>query len=142
MSTKTLRKRIALTSVTALFAGMLSVASAPVASAAVLHVLAGQANPIMTAEVSDTSTYVATVSNTSGSAALATVSAIVLLSGIEDSAKSTGLLTKDTTTGTAQTVTMVAGGTLSLYSLATTDTAFTVPVPASLSAPTAVPAVG
>lgn len=121
MSKSTLRKRIALTATTALFAGMLSVASAPVASAAQLHVSANSANIALSAEASDTTTYVATATNTGGAAVVTPIAAGVVT---EASARSTGLLAKDTSTGTAQTVTMLAGGTLSLYANTTTSTAF------------------
>ena len=98
MSKTTLRKRIALTATTALFAGMLSVASAPVASAAVLHsgtVGTSTANPVVGAESSDTTTYVATTANTGGAAVLATVGNTVVAS-ISVAARSTRLLAKDT----------------------------------------------
>ena len=123
MSKSTLRKRIALTATTALFAGMLSVAPAQVASAAVANSAAGTATPAFSLEMSDTSTYVATTTNTGGQAVLASLGAVTL-AGITSAARSTGLLSKDTSTGTAQTVTMLAGGTLSLFGAATTTTAF------------------
>ena len=123
MSKSTLRKRIALTATTALFAGMLSVAPAQVASAAVANSAAGTASPAFSLEMSDTSTYVATTTNTGGAAVLASLGATTL-AGITSAARSTGLLSKDTSTGTAQTVTMLTGGTLSLFGAATTTTAF------------------
>jgi len=125
MSKSTLRKRIALTATTALFAGMLSVASAPVASAAVLHsgtVGTSTANPLLT-QAEDTSTYVATTENTTGGAVLATVG-LGTIASIPVLARSTRLLAKDTSTGTAQTATVTVGGTLSIYGLATVTTAF------------------
>jgi len=121
MSTKTLRKRIALTATTALFAGMLSVATAPVSSAAQLHVGAASANVALSAEASDSTTYVATATNTGGSAVVTSIADGLVTT---TTARSTGLLSKDTSTGTAQTVTMLASGTLSLYAYATTSTAF------------------
>jgi hypothetical protein len=127
MSTKTLRKRIALTATTALFAGMLSVASAPASSAAVLHsgtVGTSTANPVVGSEASDTTTYVATTQNTGGAAVLATVGVGSTLASISVAARSTRLLAKDTSTGTAQTVTASVGGTLSIYGLATSTTSF------------------
>jgi hypothetical protein len=126
MSKSTLRKRIALTATTALFAGMLSVASAPVASAAVLHsgtVGTSTANPLLT-EATDTSTYVATTQNTGGAAVLATVGIGSTIAAIPVLARSTRLLTKDTSTGTAQTATVTGGGILSIYGLATSTTSF------------------
>jgi len=122
MSKTTLRKRIALTATTALFAGMLSVVSTTGANAAALHVAAGQANVALSAQASDTTTYVATAENTTGNSAAATIAAGLVT---ESAARSTRLLSKDTSTGTAQTATMLTGGTLSLYSYATTSTAFT-----------------
>jgi hypothetical protein len=122
MSKTTLRKRIALTATTALFAGMLSVVSTTGANAAALHVAAGQANVALSAQASDTTTYVATAENTTGSAAAVTITTGAVT---ESAARSTRLLSKDTSTGTAQTATMLTGGTLSLYSYATTSTAFT-----------------
>ena len=127
MSKTTLRKRIALTATTALFAGMLSVASAPVASAAVLHsgtVGTSTANPVVGAQSRDTTTYVATTANTGGAAVLATVGIGSALADIATAARSTRLLAKDTSTGTAQTATVSAGGTLSIYGLATSTTSF------------------
>ena len=126
MSKTTLRKRIALTATTALFAGMLSVASAPVASAAILHsgtVGTSTANALLT-EATDTSTYVATTQNTGGAAVAATVGVGTTLANIPVAARSTRLLAKDTSTGVAQTATVSVGGTLSIYGLATTTTSF------------------
>jgi hypothetical protein len=121
MSKTTLRKRIALTATTALFAGMLSVATAPVTQAAV-HVAAGQANPVLSGS-GDLDLFVATEANTGGGAVVSPVG-IGGAAAVVTTARSTGLLSKDTSTGTAQTVTMLAGGTLSLYANATTSTAF------------------
>jgi len=123
MSKTTIRKRIALTATTALFAGMLSVVSTTGANAAVLHVAAGSANPALGAQTSDTTTYVATAENTSGTSALATIAAGAVT---ESAARSTRLLSKDTTTGTAQTATALVGGALSIYGYMTTSTAFVV----------------
>ena len=126
MSKTTLRKRIALTATTALFAGMLSVASAPVASAAQLHsgtVGTSTANVALSSEASDTTTYVATTQNTGGAAVVATVGTVALAS-IATAARSTRLLAKDTSTGVAQTATVSAGGVLSIYGVSTTTTSF------------------
>ena len=123
MSKTTLRKRIALTATTALFAGMLSVVSTTGANAAALHVAAGQGNVTLGAQASDTTTYVATAENTGG-AAVASPVAVGGVAAVVTTARSTRLLAKDTSTGTAQTVTMLVGGTLSLYANATTSTAF------------------
>jgi hypothetical protein len=127
MSKTTLRKRIALTATTALFAGMLSVASTPVASAAVLHsgtVGTTTANALLT-EATDTSTYVATTQNTGGQSAAATVG-LGTIANIPVAARSVGLLAKDTSTGTAQTATARTGGVLSIYGLATSTTSIIV----------------
>jgi hypothetical protein len=126
MSKSTLRKRIALTATTALFAGLLSVVSTPVASAAVLHsgtVGTTTANPLLT-EATDTSTYVATTLNTGGQQVLASVGVGTALATIPVAARSVGLLAKDTSTGTAQTATARVGGVLSIYGLATSTTSF------------------
>ena len=99
MSTKTLRKRIALVAVAALGAGVLSVAPA---NAGPLHGAAGQANRATDAnELS-----VATMASTTGSAVVAQDSA---------SMRSVGLLYKDTSTGTAQSATVLSTGALALY---------------------------
>jgi hypothetical protein len=126
MSKSTLRKRIALTATTALFAGMLSVASAPVASAN-LHsgtVGTSTANPVVSAAAGDTTTYVATTQNTGGAAVLATVGIGSTLANISVAARSTRLLAKDTSTGTAQTATVTTGAVLSIYGVSTTTTSF------------------
>jgi len=122
MSKTTLRNRIALTATTALFAGLLSVATAPVTQAAV-HVAAGQANPVL-AGSGDLDLFVATEANTGGAAVVSPVS-VAGAAAVVTNARSTRLLSKDTSTGTAQTVTMLTSGVLSLYALATTSTAFT-----------------
>jgi len=121
MSKSTLRKRIALTATTALFAGMLSVATAPVTQAAV-HVAAGQANPVLLGS-GDLDLFVATAENTGGAAVVSPM-ALAGVAAVVTSARSTRLLSKDTSTGTAQSATMLTGGTLSLYANATTSTAF------------------
>jgi hypothetical protein len=121
MSKTTLRKRIALTATTALFAGMLSVATAPVTQAAV-HVAAGQANPVLSGS-GDLDLFVATEVNTGGAAVVSPVG-VAGAAAVVTTARSTRLLAKDTSTGTAQTVTMLTSGVLSLYANATTSTAF------------------
>ena len=133
MSKTTLRKRIALTATTALFAGMLSVASAPVASSAIDNGTVNSGANALITQASDTTTYVATLENTTGGAvaAMAAADAVITTGGVMGvnfglNAKSTRLLAKSTSTGTAQTATMLVGGTLSIYSLATTSTAFVV----------------
>jgi len=106
MSKTTIRKRIALTAISALFAGMLTVASAPVATA---HNAVGQAN--VDADSTGTinaSLFVATL-NSTGTAATQAVHNI-LTSALGFTSK--GLLAKDSSSGTAQTATVLAGGQL------------------------------
>ena len=125
MSKTTLRKRIALTATTALFAGMLTVASAPVASAN--HPAAGVDNQVLsTAQptAANASMFVATRSN-SGTAGTVTATGSGV-AAISQAALSKGLLYKDTSSGTAQSATVLAGGSLSLYAYATTTVAFSV----------------
>jgi len=90
MSTKTLRKRIALTAVTALGAGLLSVVSTPAANAFYAGTGADVINVAVTN--SDTATVVA---STSASAS-----------------RSVGLLAADTTTALASTATLLSTGTI------------------------------
>ncbi len=106
MSTKTLRKRISLVAITALTAGVLSVATSPVASA----------NP--TAGTLNASLQVATNASAQPTAALATA-------GSGTTATSKGLLYKDTTSGLAQSAVMLTGGQLSLYATVSTAVAVT-----------------
>jgi hypothetical protein len=117
MSKSTLRKRIALTATTALFAGMLSFVATPAATAA-----AGDTNLAIGAQATNADVLlVATQNSTTGAS---------IISSATDSAssyvtpRSLGLLTKDSTTGTAQTATLLAGGSLSIYGQTTTDVAF------------------
>jgi len=127
MSTKTLRKRIAITATSALVAGVLSaVVSAPVASAN--HPAAGSANAFSTIGAQAGrdaigSLFVGTVSNLTGAASVTTTATGA--SDISGNAKSLGLLAKDTSSGTAQTATVLAGGRLSLYAQVSTAAAFT-----------------
>jgi len=116
MSKSTLRKRIALTATTALFAGMLTVASAPVASA---HNAVGSGSNVAHATTGTVngSLFVATENSTGPVAIVNSVAAGVY----NTNALSKGLLAKDSSSGTAQTATMLAGGTLSL--MATVSTA-------------------
>jgi hypothetical protein len=96
MSTKTLRKRISLVAVTALTAGVLSVVAAPVANANI----AAQSNILPAAG----EMKVATGTNVTG----ATVTDPLT------TARSLGLIYKDTSTSTAQSATVIAGGALVL----------------------------
>jgi len=126
MSKSTLRKRIALTAVTTLFAGMLSVASAPVANANATHPAAGVTNAtaVLSGANLNASMYTATASNTGGAAVVA-VDTIVIGNSREGLARSTGLLQKDSSSSTAQTATLLTSGRLSLYAPVSTDVAFT-----------------
>jgi hypothetical protein len=118
MSKSTLRKRIALTATTALFAGMLSFVATPSATAA-----AGDNNLATTSGVTDTGLYVATQNSTSG-AAIGITNGIAVAS-VNTAPRSLGLLVKDASTGTAQTATVLAGGALSLYTSSATNVSFT-----------------
>ena len=118
MSKSTLSKRISLTAITALFAGMLTVVSTPVASAQTSHTNAGGARMVATNGVVNASMMTATVESTASTAAVATAAA-------GTPATSKGLLSKDSSSGTAQTATMLAGGTLSFYANVSTTVAFT-----------------
>ena len=116
MSKTTLRKRISLVAITALTAGVLSVATSPVASAS--HPAVGIANgDATTLSTSNSHLFVATATNTTSAAALAT-------DAVGAAGLSKGLLSKDSSSGTAQTATILAGGTLSLYAQVTTAAAF------------------
>jgi len=120
MSKTTLRKRIAITATTALFAGMLTVASAPVASA---HNVAGGANIDARLGQVNASLFVATLANTTGAAATAPTKT---LAAMHTGSLSLGLLAKDSSSGTAQTATALGGAVLSLYAQTSTAAAFSV----------------
>ena len=119
MSNTTLRKRIALTAIAALAAGMLSFASAPVASA---HGAAGAANVSADDGTDNGSLFVATLASTAATANMHSATAIG--SG-HVAATSKGLLVKDSSSGTAQTATALAGAVLSFYAPVTTTAALT-----------------
>jgi hypothetical protein len=110
MSTKTLRKRIALVAISALGAGVLSVAPANAAT----HAAAGSANLVAAADTLN----VATKASVTGSAVTSTTTE----DGSANYNRSVGLLYKDTSTGTAQSATMLSTGTLALYTVAATAT--------------------
>ena len=118
MSKSTLRKRIALTATTALFAGMLSFVATPSATAA-----AGDNNLATTTGVVDTGLYVATQNSTTGASIVATAG--IAVGSVQTAPRSLGLLVKDATTGTAQSATVLAGGSLSLYASSATNVSFT-----------------
>ncbi len=115
MSKTTIRKRLALTVTTALFAGMLTVVSAPVASA---HSQVGGSNNSAADGTVNGSLFMAVEASTTATGAIATAAA-------GTSARQKGLLAKDTSSGTAQTATVLAGGVLSFYAEVSTASAFT-----------------
>ena len=100
MSTKTLRKRIALAAVTALGAGLLSVVSTPAANA-----------------------FTGTVIRVASTNA---ANAVVDLNLNYTSARSVGLINVDTTTALAGTATLLASGTIVVGSTPTVDSVFSV----------------
>jgi hypothetical protein len=136
MSIKTLRKRIAITATSALVAGVLSVVAAPTASA---HNAVGSASntALSVGQVAGTnsnnsttgvgSLFVATMSNT-GSAAVSakytTAGALGTCADSTDLGRSKGLLNKDSSSGIAQSATVLAGGVLSLYACTATAVSF------------------
>jgi len=121
MSKTTLRKRLSLVVISALTAGTLSVASAPVASA---HGAVDSTNIVATLGTVNGSLFVATKLTTTGSVSIPNTAGTAAGVGVD--ATSRGLLAKDTSSGTAQTATVLAGAALSLYASVTTATAFTV----------------
>ena len=126
MSKTAIKKRLALITSTALVAGVLSVASIPTASANLHNGVVGSGeNVVVTGAAGNTTLYVAEEGNETGNSAIASIAWNNTLAAISPNAKSTRLLAKDTSTGTAQTATMLTGGTLSLYGAVTTTVAFT-----------------
>ena len=125
MSKTTLRKRIAVIAVSALTVGMLSVAS-PAANAthpsANIAANNGNAFSLSTTSTgllpSQTALFVATQSNSGSTAAAASHTAAPA------GALSKGLLSKDTSSGTAQSATVLQGGVLSLYGVIATAVTF------------------
>jgi len=116
MSKTTIRKRLALTVTTALFAGMLTVVSTPVASAT--HSQVGGSNNDAATGTVNGSLFMAVSASTGATAAIITAA-----DGTSGTQK--GLLAKDTSSGTAQTATVLAGGVLSFYAEVSTASAFT-----------------
>jgi hypothetical protein len=113
MSTKTIKQRIALVAVAALGAGLISVAPAN----------AGSSSPIAGADnlIAETLVLsVATKASVTGSA----VSTMAVKGSDVTTNRSIGLLYKDTSTGTAQSATVLSTGALAVYTLADTDVAF------------------
>jgi len=124
MSKTTLRKRISLSVVVALTAGVLtSVTAGSTANAhsGIVGTAATNAAAIAGASGIPGELYVAQTLSTSGSAVAANFSTAG--AGPVASARSLGLLAKSATSGTAQTATMLTSGTLSLYWLPDLSTA-------------------
>jgi hypothetical protein len=120
MSKTTLRKRIAQVAITALTAGVLSVATSPVASAN--HPAVGSYNAAATGlGTPNGSMFVATQSNSTGNRVITTTQVATSTGNF----KSLGLLAKDTTSGTAQTATALTGAKLVFYAQVTSTAAFT-----------------
>jgi hypothetical protein len=119
MSKTTLRKRISLVATTALVAGMLSFAATPVA-----HAAAGDANIDVTDGTDNGSLFVATAESTGTTGVVHSATDLASTNG-DAAALSKGLLVKDSTSGTAQTATMLTSGVLSLYAPVTTTAAMT-----------------
>jgi len=119
MSKTTLRKRTALTITSTLVAGVLSFIAAPSANAGLSTSNLTVANQGVAATVANTYLIVAEEKSTTGAGIVGGVTTP------SSAARSLGILDKDTTTGTAQSATVLAGGVLSLYTQATTDIAFT-----------------
>jgi hypothetical protein len=112
MSTKTLRKRISLVAVTALTAGVLSVVATPAASANIYN----STNAVATASRLNVATVGASGNNTGGAVIAADAAGV-------SAYQSHALLYKDASSTTAQTATVLAGGTLVLYTLSDASTA-------------------
>jgi hypothetical protein len=123
MSTKTLRKRIALVAVTALGAGLLSVVPVSSANAAVENVAAGTATNPAIAEAN--TLQIATVTTTSGStAAIAASTTAIASDPAEAAAIGMGLVNVSDiagglVAGTTQTATLLSNGALSVYTSTT-----------------------
>jgi hypothetical protein len=124
MSKSTLRKRLSLVVISALTAGTLSVASAPVASAHGIAIASNATNIVATLGTVNGSMYVAMASTTTTSTVAPGSTGTA--AGIGVNATSRGLLAKDSSSGTAQTATALAGAVLSFYASVNTATAFTV----------------
>jgi len=125
MSKSTLRKRLSLVVISALTAGTLSVASAPVASAHGIAIASNATNIVANTGTVNGSMFVAMASTTT-TTTVAAGSGTTSAADVGVGATSRGLLSKDASSGTAQTATALAGAVLSLYASVNTATAFTV----------------
>ena len=121
MSKTTLRKRIALVAVSAITAGLLSVVSAPVASAARQSSHTNIDGATMDSAASGTLNASMFTSVVPSTGLVATVPSDNAGTG----ATQKGLLNKDSSSGTAQTATILAGGQVSFYAPVSTASAFT-----------------
>jgi len=131
MSKTTIRKRIALTAAAALFTGMLSVVSTPVAQAH--NAVGADSNTALdqgaiaglNAGTVGGSLFTAVIANTTTAASSAIAATETAgCAGAITSGKSKGLLYKDSSSGIAQSATLLAGGVLSLYSCVATAVSF------------------
>ena len=113
MSTKTMKQRIALVAVSALTAGVLSVASTPVANAAP-NVAAGSAQ---TATATEGVLNIATSASASGSAVTSTTNTTNTSVGLVNVSSLLG----DLVAGTTQTAVLLNTGTLVVYSATNTN---------------------
>ena len=118
----TMRKRIALTVVTALTTGVLSVvATAPVANAHGGLVSTSVSNVAPTG-TPNSSLFVAEKLSTTGAAIVPNT----IIGSAPSTARSLGMLAKDTSSGVAQTATVLTGGQIALYApVSATTVAFT-----------------
>jgi len=123
MSKTTRRKRISLTLVTALTAGVLtSVSASTVANAHGGSPGTGATNVRASTGTPNGSLFVAESLGTAGAGVVG-----VITNGpyvVSEAAKSLGLLAKDTSSGTAQTATVLTGGVLALYANISTSIGF------------------
>jgi hypothetical protein len=95
------------------------------ASATANHSAVGGSNNVATNGRNNESLYVAVASNSGASAVVGgTAGSTSTAVDISTSALSKGLLSKDSSNGTAQTATVLAGGVLSLYASVSTASAF------------------
>jgi hypothetical protein len=124
MSKMTMRKRISLTVVTALTTGVLtSVTTGPAANAHGTVIAVGQANVAALGVGGGTpNNSMFTAVNLSDTGAAIVGNATNAL--VHEKARSLGLLSKDASSGTAQTATALTGAQLSLYASVATDVAF------------------
>jgi hypothetical protein len=141
MSIKTLRKRIAITAISALLAGALSVVATPASQAhnsvesgtntqTSVGQIAGFGDDGTIGQSNNTSTevgslFVATLTNTTN-AAVGYASLTGTCATVDDTLKSKGLLYKDSSSGIAQSATVLSGAVLSLYACTATAAAFAV----------------